>query len=52
MKCIVNWKIIYLKYNFVVINKNVKHNIIGKVKFGVVCTPPFDASSERYDVKP
>lgn len=35
--------------DFVIINKNVKHNIIGKVKFGVVCTPPFDASSEKYD---
>ncbi len=37
--------------DFVIINKNVKHNIIGKVKFGVICTPPFDASSERYDIK-
>ena len=37
--------------DFVIINKNVKHNIIGKVEFGVICTPPFDASSERYDIK-
>lgn len=35
--------------DFIIINRNVKHNIIGKVKFGVVCTPPFDACSEKYD---
>ena len=35
--------------DFIIIDKNIKHNIIGKVKFGVVCTPPFDYSSEIYD---
>ena len=35
--------------DFIIINKNVKHNIIGKVKFGVVCTPPFDSAFEKYD---
>ena len=34
--------------DFIVINKNVKHNIIGKVKFGVVCTPAFDNTTEIY----
>ena len=35
--------------DFIIIDKNIKHNIIGKVKFGVACTPPFDDSSEIYD---
>ena len=35
--------------DFVVINKGVKHNIKGKVKFGVICTPPFDANFEKYN---
>jgi len=35
--------------DFVIINSNIKHNIIGKVKFGVVCNPPFDANYEKYD---
>ena len=34
--------------DFIVIDKNVKHNIIGKVKFGVICTPAFDSSTEEY----
>lgn len=32
--------------DFIVIDKNVKHNIIGKVKFGVICIPAFDADTE------
>ena len=35
--------------DFIIIDRNIKHNIIGKVKFGVVCTPPFDYNSEIYD---
>ena len=34
--------------DFIIIDKNIKHNIIGKVKFGVVCEPPFDKSSETF----
>ena len=34
--------------DFIVIDKNVKHNIIGKVKFGVICMPAFDSSTEEY----
>lgn len=34
--------------DFIVINKNIKHNIIGKVKFAVFCNPSFDASAETY----
>lgn len=34
--------------DFIIIDKNVKHNIIGKIKFGVISVPAFDASSETY----
>ena len=34
--------------DFIVIERNVKHNIIWKVKFGVLCTPTFDSSTEEY----
>lgn len=34
--------------DFIIIEKNVKHNIIGKVKFGVICTPAFDSNTEIY----
>lgn len=34
--------------DFVVIEKYTKHNIIGNVKFGVICTPAFDSSTEVY----
>lgn len=34
--------------DFIVINKNIKHNIIGKVKFAVFCSPQYEASAETY----
>lgn len=34
--------------DFILIDKNVKHNIIGNVKFGVICTPAFDNNTEIY----
>jgi mannose-6-phosphate isomerase-like protein (cupin superfamily) len=35
------------KDDFVVIEKNVKHNIIGNVKFGLICIPPFNKDDEK-----
>jgi len=35
--------------DFIIINKNEKHNIIGNVKFAVISTPPFDATTEIFD---
>ena len=35
--------------DLVIINRNEKHNIIGKVKFAVISTPPYDASTEIFE---
>ena len=34
--------------DFIIINKNTKHNIIGKVKLGLFCTPSFNSNDETY----
>lgn len=33
--------------DFILIPVNSKHSIEGKVKFAIICTPPFDANSEQ-----
>lgn len=34
--------------DLIVINKNVRHNINGKVKFAIICNPPYDSNNEIF----
>lgn len=34
--------------DIIVINKNIRHNIKGKVKFAIFCSPPYEGNNEIF----